>query len=156
MDRAVGPRPRRIPRPPLLTATPFRHRRAGAGHAGRTLLDRWQQVGSPTLSASAGPSDTRSAAGPDSGKEPRRQRGPVMGERPTSFRSSDGSASWPCLPEDRTAGSALPRPAPLPSRGAAPDPGDSTDVLAAAACLLDVSVHKTGAAYTEPVDPIVA
>jgi len=37
-----------------------------------------------------------------------------------------------------------------------PIPGNSADVLADdAVCLLDVPVHKTGAAFTKPVDPIV-
>jgi integrase len=37
-----------------------------------------------------------------------------------------------------------------------PIPGDSDDVLAEdAVCLLDVPVHKTGTAFTKPVDPIV-
>jgi integrase len=37
-----------------------------------------------------------------------------------------------------------------------PIPGDSADVLADdAVCLLDVPVHKTGTAFTKPVDPIV-
>ena len=37
-----------------------------------------------------------------------------------------------------------------------PIPGDSPDVLAAdAVCLLDVPVHKTGTAFTKPVDPLV-
>jgi integrase len=37
-----------------------------------------------------------------------------------------------------------------------PIPGDSRDVLAEdAVCLLDVPVHKTGTAFTKPVDPIV-
>jgi hypothetical protein len=37
-----------------------------------------------------------------------------------------------------------------------PVPGDSRDVLAQdAVCLLDVPVHKTGTAFTKPVDPIV-
>ena len=37
-----------------------------------------------------------------------------------------------------------------------PIPGDSRDVLADdAVCLLDVPVHKTGTAFTKPVDPIV-
>ena len=38
----------------------------------------------------------------------------------------------------------------------APIPGDSHEVLAEqAVCLLDVPVHKTGTAFTKPVDPIV-
>jgi hypothetical protein len=38
-----------------------------------------------------------------------------------------------------------------------PIPGDSADVLADdAVCLLDVPVHKTGTAFTKPVDPIVS
>lgn len=37
-----------------------------------------------------------------------------------------------------------------------PIPGDSADILADdAVCLLDVPVHETGTAFTEPVDPIV-
>ena len=37
-----------------------------------------------------------------------------------------------------------------------PIAGDSTDVLAQdAVCLLDVPVHKTGTAFTKPVDPLV-
>jgi integrase len=37
-----------------------------------------------------------------------------------------------------------------------PIPGDSHDILAEdAVCLLDVPVHKTGTAFTKPVDPIV-
>jgi integrase len=37
-----------------------------------------------------------------------------------------------------------------------PVPGDARDVLAdEAVCLLDVPVHKTGTAFTKPVDPIV-
>jgi hypothetical protein len=37
-----------------------------------------------------------------------------------------------------------------------PIPANSTDVLAAdAVCLLDVPVHKTGTAFTKPVDPLV-
>jgi integrase len=37
-----------------------------------------------------------------------------------------------------------------------PIPGDSADILAAdAVCLLDVPVHKTGTAFTKPVDPVV-
>jgi integrase len=37
-----------------------------------------------------------------------------------------------------------------------PIPGDSRDILAEdAVCLLDVPVHKTGTAFTKPVDPIV-
>jgi integrase len=37
-----------------------------------------------------------------------------------------------------------------------PIPGDSREVLAEqAVCLLDVPVHKTGTAFTKPVDPIV-
>jgi integrase len=37
-----------------------------------------------------------------------------------------------------------------------PIPGDSPDVLAEeAVCLLDVPVHKTGTAFTKPVDPLV-
>ena len=37
-----------------------------------------------------------------------------------------------------------------------PVPGDSRDVLADdAVCLLDVPVHKTGTAFTKPVDPLV-
>jgi integrase len=37
-----------------------------------------------------------------------------------------------------------------------PVPGDSRDILAAdAVCLLDVPVHKTGTAFTKPVDPLV-
>ena len=37
-----------------------------------------------------------------------------------------------------------------------PIPGDAHDVLAEdAVCLLDVPVHKTGTAFTKPVDPIV-
>jgi integrase len=37
-----------------------------------------------------------------------------------------------------------------------PIPGDSRDVLAdEAICLLDVPVHKTGTAFTKPVDPLV-
>ena len=37
-----------------------------------------------------------------------------------------------------------------------PIPGDSKEVLAAdAVCLLDVPVHKTGTAFTKPVDPLV-
>ncbi|MGW3473704.1 tyrosine-type recombinase/integrase [Saccharopolyspora sp. NPDC000995] len=37
-----------------------------------------------------------------------------------------------------------------------PIPGDTRDILAAdAVCLLDVPVHKTGTAFTKPVDPIV-
>jgi len=37
-----------------------------------------------------------------------------------------------------------------------PVAGDSTDVLAQdAVCLLDVPVHKTGTAFTKPVDPLV-
>ena len=37
-----------------------------------------------------------------------------------------------------------------------PIPGDSTEVLARdAVCLLDVPVHKTGTAFTKPVDPLV-
>jgi hypothetical protein len=37
-----------------------------------------------------------------------------------------------------------------------PIPGDSRDVLADdAVCLLDVPVHKTGTAFTKPVDLIV-
>jgi integrase len=37
-----------------------------------------------------------------------------------------------------------------------PIPGDSTDVLASdAVCLLDVPIHKTGTAFTKPVDPIL-
>lgn len=37
-----------------------------------------------------------------------------------------------------------------------PIPGDARDVLADdAVCLLDVPVHKTGTAFTKPVDPIV-
>ena len=37
-----------------------------------------------------------------------------------------------------------------------PIAGDSTDVLARdAVCLLDVPVHKTGTAFTKPVDPLV-
>jgi integrase len=37
-----------------------------------------------------------------------------------------------------------------------PIPGDSDGVLAAdAVCLLDVPVHKTGTAFTKPVDPII-
>lgn len=37
-----------------------------------------------------------------------------------------------------------------------PIPGDSRDVLAEeAVCLLDVPVHKTGTAFTKPVDPLV-
>jgi len=37
-----------------------------------------------------------------------------------------------------------------------PIPGDSRDVLAEdAVCLLDVPVHKTGAAFTKPVDPLL-
>jgi len=36
-----------------------------------------------------------------------------------------------------------------------PIPGDSADVLAGdAVCLLDVPVHKTGTAFTKPIDPI--
>ena len=35
-------------------------------------------------------------------------------------------------------------------------PGDSREILAEdAVCLLDVPVHKTGTAFTKPVDPIV-
>ncbi|WP_327116426.1 tyrosine-type recombinase/integrase [Nocardia sp. NBC_01730] len=38
----------------------------------------------------------------------------------------------------------------------APIPGDSRDILAEdAICLLDVPVHKTGTAFTKPVDPLV-
>lgn len=38
----------------------------------------------------------------------------------------------------------------------APIPGDSRDVLAVdAVCLLDVPVHKTGTAFTKPVDPLL-
>lgn len=37
-----------------------------------------------------------------------------------------------------------------------PIPGDSREILAEdAVCLLDVPVHKTGTAFTKPVDPIV-
>ena len=37
-----------------------------------------------------------------------------------------------------------------------PIPGDSCEILAAdAVCLLDVPVHKTGTAFTKPVDPII-
>jgi len=37
-----------------------------------------------------------------------------------------------------------------------PIPGDSRDILAEdAVCLLDVPLHKTGTAFTKPVDPIV-
>ena len=37
-----------------------------------------------------------------------------------------------------------------------PIPGDSREILAAdAVCLLDVPVHKTGTAFTKPVDPII-
>ena len=37
-----------------------------------------------------------------------------------------------------------------------PIAGDSRDILAEdAVCLLDVPVHKTGTAFTKPVDPIV-
>jgi integrase len=37
-----------------------------------------------------------------------------------------------------------------------PVPGDSRDILADdAVCLLDVPVHKTGTAFTKPVDPLV-
>jgi hypothetical protein len=37
-----------------------------------------------------------------------------------------------------------------------PDPGDSREVLARdAVCLLDVPVHKTGTAFTKPVDPLL-
>lgn len=37
-----------------------------------------------------------------------------------------------------------------------PVPGDARDVLAAdAVCLLDVPVHKTGVAFTKPVDPLL-
>jgi integrase len=37
-----------------------------------------------------------------------------------------------------------------------PIPGDSADVLADdAVCLLDVPVHKTGTAFTKPVDPVI-
>ena len=37
-----------------------------------------------------------------------------------------------------------------------PIPGDARDILADdAVCLLDVPVHKTGTAFTKPVDPIV-
>ena len=37
-----------------------------------------------------------------------------------------------------------------------PIPGDSGDVLARdAVCLLDVPAHKTGTAFTKPVDPLV-
>lgn len=37
-----------------------------------------------------------------------------------------------------------------------PIPGDATDVLAEdAVCLLDVPVHKTGTAFTKPVDPLL-
>ena len=44
---------------------------------------------------------------------------------------------------------------PLAARRAA-HPGDSPDVLADdAVCLLDVPVHKTGTAFTKPVDPLV-
>jgi integrase len=36
-----------------------------------------------------------------------------------------------------------------------PIPGDSADVLAGdAVCLLDVAVHKTGTAFTKPIDPL--
>jgi len=37
-----------------------------------------------------------------------------------------------------------------------PIPGDSAEVLARdAVCLLDVPTHKTGTAFTKPVDPLV-
>lgn len=37
-----------------------------------------------------------------------------------------------------------------------PIPADSKEILAQdAVCLLDVSVHKTGTAFTKPVDPLV-
>src|SRR6185503_18247835 len=37
-----------------------------------------------------------------------------------------------------------------------PIPGDSGEVLARdAVCLLDVPTHKTGTAFTKPVDPIL-